>query len=264
MAWSADQYLRFERERTRPARDLLAAVHTQSVHRAADLGCGPGNSTELLATRFPDATITGVDSSGDMLATARRRLLDTPDQRPLKIQLEQADIATWTPPEAVDVILANAALQWIPDHRALLPRLMGHIAPGGSLAVQMPDNQDEPARRLMRDVAATGPWAGKIADESTTRFPRHPPDWYYTLLRPDASRIDIWRTTYYHVLPGGVAAIVEWFKGSSLRPFLAPLGGDEKKAYLARYLAELRRVYPAQPNGAVLLPFPRLFIVATR
>ncbi len=256
MAWSASQYTMFEAERTRPVRDLLAAVPTRDPARLADLGCGPGNSTEVLRARYPGARITALDSSADMLAAARKRLPD--------IDFLQDDIAAWTPGAPFDVILANASLQWIPDHAALFPRLAGFLAPGGSLAIQMPDNQDDPVKTLMRKTAADPRWADRVGDERSTRFPSHPVPWYYDLLKPHCARVDIWRTRYWHVLPDGVDGIVAWFKGSALRPFLAALDAAEQALFLAQYRDELARAYPTQADGSVLLPVPRLFLVATR
>jgi trans-aconitate 2-methyltransferase len=255
MSWSAKQYTAFESERTRPVRDLLAAVPTTEVRRAVDIGCGPGNSTEVLIARWPGAQVTALDSSPDMLEAARERLP--------QIRIEQMDIERWDDEGPYDVILANAVLQWLPDHARLFPRLIQKLAPGGSLAVQMPDNIDESAHRLMREVASYGPWAKKLADKVSRRAPRQSPEWYYAALRRSCSALDVWRTTYHHALPGA-AAVVEWFKGSGLRPFLSALDEDEKTQYLARYEAAIAQAYPALDDGLVLLPFPRLFVVATR
>ena len=256
MNWSAKQYTAFEAERTRPVRDLLAAVPTMAARCAVDLGCGPGNSTQVLAERFPDAAVTGLDSSPDMIEAARKRLP--------RLRFEQSGIETWADPGPFDVILSNAVLHWVPDHAALLPRLAAKLAPGGSLAVQMPDNLAEPAHRLMREIAVDGPWAGKLADAAGAQTARQTPGEYYSLLRPNCARVDVWRTVYYHVLAGGADAVVEWFKGSGLRPFIDPLGEAERAAFLDRYRATIAAAYPALPDGAALLPFPRLFIVATR
>lgn len=163
MTWSAKQYSAFENERTRPVRDLVAALPNEDIATAVDLGCGPGNSTEVLASRYPKAAVTGMDSSDDMVQAARKRLPG--------IAFELADIETWNPPQQYDVILANAALQWVPDHATLYPRLVSKLAPGGSLAVQTPDNLEEPAHRLARQVAADGPWAAKIG--TVKHPPRH-------------------------------------------------------------------------------------------
>jgi trans-aconitate 2-methyltransferase len=255
MSWSAKQYVAFESERTRPVRDLLAAVPTTDVRRAVDIGCGPGNSTELLIARYPDAEVTALDSSPDMLDAARTRLPG--------IRIEQVDIDRWDDEGPFDVILANAVLQWLPDHARLFPRLIAKLAPGGSLAVQMPDNLDESAHRLMREVAAYGSWQKKLADKVSRRAPRQTPEWYYGALYRSCSMVDVWRTTYHHALPGA-AAVVEWFKGSGLRPFLDALDEDEQTQYLARYQAAIAQAYPVFDDGTMLLPFPRLFVVATR
>ena len=256
MSWSARQYTSFEKERTRPVRDLLSAVETTDVKRAVDLGCGPGNSTELLVDRFPTAEVSGLDSSADMIEAARKRLPG--------LRFDLGGIATWNAAGPFDVILANAVLQWLPDHEALMPRLIGKLADGGALAVQMPDNLEEPAHRLMRQVAAAGPWASRLADAAGARTPRQGAEWYYSLLRTHARRVDVWMTTYHHVLTGGTDAVVEWFKGSGLRPFLAPLDPAETAGFLTDYRAALADAYPPLVDGSVLLPFPRLFIVATR
>jgi trans-aconitate 2-methyltransferase len=256
MTWSAQQYLAFEEERTRPVRDLLNAVPNQDVRRAIDLGCGPGNSTEVLAARFPDALISGLDSSPDMIEASRKRLPH--------IRFDLAPIETWLESGQFDVVMANAVLQWIPNHGSLLPHLLTSVAPGGTLAVQIPDNLDEPAHCLMREIAAEQPWSDALAGAANLRSARHDADWYYSLLRPRCTKLDVWRTTYYHALAGGADAVVEWFKGSGLRPFLAPLADAEQQMFLDRYRSALERAYPALPGGTVLLPLPRLFIVATR
>jgi trans-aconitate 2-methyltransferase len=271
LSWSAKQYVAFEDERTRPVRDLLAALPKLQPRSVIDLGCGPGNSTECLAALFPDAEVSGIDSSPEMIQAARRRLP--------QVRFWVQDIDAWlggapcgdAPPGdarresgACGVILANAVLQWLPNHAALLPAIIGKLASGGALALQMPDNLDEPAHRLMREVAAVGPWAAKLAAAGAARPPLASAAWYYELLRPLCAKVDLWRTTYYHALAGGPGAIVEWFKGSGLLPFLEPLGLAERAAYLAAYTTAISRAYPSSADGGVLLPFPRLFMVAIR
>ncbi|WP_250503075.1 MULTISPECIES: trans-aconitate 2-methyltransferase [unclassified Caballeronia] len=252
--WQARQYSLFEEERTRPVRDLLNATHARAARTAVDLGCGPGNSTETLIAHAPNARVIGVDNSGDMIDAAKKRLP--------QVEFALADISAWQAEGPFDLILANAALQWVPDHETLFPSLAGKLAKGGQLAVQMPDNLDEPAHRLMREAAADGPWRDKLKGvERTARFRA---DWYYALLKPLCARVDVWRTTYHHPLDGGVDAIIEWFKGSALRPFLAKLDEKEAAAFLDRYRAGLETAYTVFDDGSVLLPFPRLFIVATR
>ena len=253
MTWSAKQYSMFEQQRTRPVRDLVAAIPDGEGRSAVDLGCGPGNSTEVLAERFAQAVVTGMDSSDDMLVDARKRLP--------ALNFELADIGAWNPAQTFDVILANASLQWLPDHATLYPHLVSQLTPGGTLAVQTPDNLDEPAHKLAREVAADGPWATKIG--AVKHNARHTASYYFELLSKHCSTVDVWRTTYHHPLAGS-AAVVEWFKGSALRPFLAPLSESEKSAFLDEYLARITKAYPALADGTVLLPFPRLFIIATR
>jgi len=254
MSWSATQYSKFENERTRPVRDLLAAVSAADVRRAVDIGCGPGNSTEVLAACFPGAAVAGIDSSADMIAAARKRLP--------QFSFDVAGIEGWSDPGPYDVILANAVMQWVSDHAAVFPRLVAKLAPGGSLAVQMPNNLDEPAHILMRETAIDGPWAQKLG--GIERTAREDARWYYELLKPLCSEVDVWRTTYHHVMADGAAGVVEWFKGSALRPFLDVLDPGEQAEFLARYQARVAKAYPALADGSVLLPFPRLFVVATR
>lgn len=252
--WSAQQYTLFERERTRPVRDLLAGVPGHEVQYAVDAGCGPGNSTEVLATWYPDAVVTGFDPDADMIAAARKRLP--------ALVFHQTGVAEWNPTGPLDVILANAVFQWIPDHATVLPRLIAKLNAGGSLAIQIPDNMNEPAYILMGSLAAQDRWAPKMA--KTQRIYRESIDWYYRLLKPLCTRVDVWRTVYYHPLAGGAKDVVEWFKGSSLRPLLAPLNAMEREDFLAEYTKQIAEAYPSMPDGSVLLPFPRLFIVATR
>jgi trans-aconitate 2-methyltransferase len=253
--WSAAQYLKFEDERTRPPRDLLAQVPLSRAARVVDMGCGPGNSTELLVAHFPEAEVIGLDSSPAMLEQARERLP--------KCKFVEADLSRWAPTERTDLLFGNAVFQWVPDHPSVLRALLEALPAGGVLAVQMPDNTDEPALALMREVASRGPWAKSSAVNHAARDELPRPGAYYDLLRPLCSGLDIWHTIYNHVMADH-AGIVEWFKGSALRPFLSALdpamGGD----FVAAYLAEIQRHYPTRFDGKVLLPFPRLFIVAVR
>jgi trans-aconitate 2-methyltransferase len=253
--WDARQYLRFEDERTRPPRDLLAQVPLTSPRRVYDLGCGPGNSTELLIARYPQAEVIGLDSSPDMLHQARKRL---PGRT-----FEQADLVGWSPPAGTDLLFANAVFQWVPEHPAVLCRLLAALPAGGSLALQMPDNTREPALELMREVATGGPWAGALAAATAQREDLPTPSRYYDLLRPHCARLDVWHSVYNHVMPGA-QGIVEWFRGSSLRPFLDPLSPEQAERFVAEYSARIARAYPACYDSKVLLRFPRLFIVAVR
>lgn len=253
VTWSAGLYRRFEDERTRPARDLVGAIPLAEARVAVDLGCGPGNSTEVLAARYPQARIIGLDSSADMVRAARERLP--------QFEFAVADIADWQADTAVNVVLANAALQWLPDHATLYPRLLSQLSPGGCLAVQTPDNLGEPPHRLARELADSPLFRARLGG---VRHPdRHDAGWYHALLQPLAPRVDVWRTTYYHVLADH-DAVVAWFQASALRPYLAALDADGQARFLARYREAIAGAFPAQADGRVLLPFPRLFLVAQR
>jgi trans-aconitate 2-methyltransferase len=255
--WNPALYTRFEDERTRPAAELLARVPLAAPRLAYDLGCGPGNSTALIAARFPDAEVIGLDTSPAMLESARARLPG--------LAFAQADAATWAPDRAPDLIYANAVLQWLPDHASLLPRLFGLLAPGGVLAVQMPDNLAEPTHRLMREVAAAGPWAAAIGDPAVAgRLGRMlEPAGYYDLLAPMAAEVDVWRTAYHHRM-ADAAAIVDWVSATGLRPFLDPLNAEERAGFLAAYERAIEDAYPTRSDGQRLLAFPRVFIVARK
>jgi trans-aconitate 2-methyltransferase len=244
--WNAHQYLKFEDERSRPARDLLAQVPLQQLRAIADLGCGPGNSTELLLERYPRANVTGVDSSQAMLRQARERLP--------QCSFIESDISAWMPEEPVDLLFANAVFQWVPDHRQAMLRLAALLPEGGVLAAQMPDNTREPSHVAMETVFGVS---------GAARVDLPAAESYYDLLKPQCQRVEIWHTIYHHVMDGP-EAIVEWFKGSALRPFLAGLDGAEADRLLQEYTAEIARCYPARSDGKVLLRFPRLFVIAVR
>jgi trans-aconitate 2-methyltransferase len=252
--WSARQYLKFEDERTRPPRDLLAQVPLQRPRFVVDVGCGPGNSTELLVERFPQSEVIGLDSSPDMLCKARERLP--------RHQFIEADVADWSPKLDTDLLFSNATFQWVPDHPRQLRRLLETLPAGGVLAVQMPDNTHEPANALQAEVAATGPWA-KDLTSTAPRSDLLPPDAYYDLLKPFCAQLDIWHSVYNHIM-ATPQAIVEWFEGSSLLPYLSALDVAMRGQFLAAYTEKVVAAYKPRVDGRVLLRFPRLFIVAVR
>ncbi|HEY0208146.1 trans-aconitate 2-methyltransferase [Acerihabitans sp.] len=253
--WNPTLYRQFEAERTRPALELLSRIPLTAPARITDLGCGPGNSTQGLHERFAQAAVTGIDSSAAMLDDARARL---PHCR-----FSQEDITAWRPAAAQDIIYANASLQWVADHETLFPRLFSLTAPGGCLAVQMPDNRDEPSHGEMRRIAQEMPWRQYIGEAAGIRVRILRAQQYYDLLAPEAVAVDIWRTTYFHVMPS-VGAIVEWLRATGLRPFLERLDATLQSSFIERYRQALVSAYPARADGTVLLAFPRLFIVATR
>lgn len=253
--WDPALYKRFEDERTRPARELLARVPLERPRRVYDLGCGPGNSTELLVRRFPDAQVIGVDNSEAMLADARKRLPG--------VRFERADIADWRAAEPPDLIYSNATLQWLGAHATLIPRLFAQLMPGGVFALQMPDNLDEPSHRLMRETAASGPWSAALESASRTRTPILAAGAYYDLLAPGAAEIDVWRTAYQHRM-AGPDKIVDWLRATGLRPFVDPLNDEQRAGFLAAYEQAIAQAYPVRADGRRLLAFPRLFVVARR
>lgn len=253
--WQPKAYLAFAEQRARPARDLLAEVPLESPGLVHDLGCGPGNSTSLLVARFPNARVTGIDKSPAMLEAARKVCPQA--------EFRLADLAAWQPDDEPGLLFSNAAFQWVPRHLDILERLAGGLKQGAALAVQMPDNLDEPSHLLMDQVAKAGPWAAKFEAAGTARQPLPPVSVYYQRLKPHLARVEIWRTTYNHALDG-VAGIAEFFSSTGLRPYLDPLDADEKTAFLSAYTSRLAAAYPSMADGKVLLQFPRLFFVGLR
>ena len=251
--WDPALYLSFADERTRPARDLLAQVPLRDPGAVVDMGCGPGNSTELLVARFPSAKVLGLDTSTAMLEEAAQRVPHA--------SFAAGDAATWLPDGDVQLLFANAVYQWVPDHLAVLTRQFRAMTPGAVLAVQMPDNLTEPTHRLMSETADAGPWAERL--RGAARRPLPPVSTYYDALAPLADRIELWRTTLHDVLPDP-AVVVGWVEGTGLRPFLQPLTQPERTAYLAAYTERIAGTYPPQADGKVLLRFPRLFAMAIR
>ena len=253
--WNPQLYSRYEDERTRPARELLGRVPLTDPSVVVDLGCGPGNSTELLVARFPKARVTGVDNSKAMLESAAKRLPG--------VSFVASDIKDWMPQEAPHLIYANAALQWVGDHEHLIPKLFKALAPGGVLAIQMPDNRAEPTHRNMRELAAESPYREQIGDVSKLRTDLLSIQEYYDLLAQDAAQVDVWHTVYQHPMESA-QAIVEWVRSTGLKPFVDPLSEDLRAEFLASYQRRVDAEYPVRSDGKRLLAFPRMFIVAQR
>lgn len=251
--WDANQYLKFADERTQPALDLIHRIGVESPRRIIDLGCGPGNSTAALRRRWPEAEVAGLDNSPEMIEKARR---DAPEATWI-----EADVATWEAVRPFDVVFSNAVLQWVPGHEQVFPRLLKQVAPGGALAVQMPYHYESRLQRHMLEVSRDPAWADRTAAAREALI-RLPPGFYYDLLAPLASRLDLWITEYQHVLDGP-ESIVEWFRGTGMRPYLEALDSNEERArFEAMLLERYREAYPRQKDGRVLFPFRRLFIVA--
>jgi trans-aconitate 2-methyltransferase len=250
--WDSAQYLKFHDERTQPCRDLAIQIALSAPARVIDLGCGPGNSTEVVAARWPEARITGLDSSPAMIASARERHPDW--------EWQAGGIVEWAAgDDRYDLVFSNAALQWVPDHASLFPRLLEHVVEGGALAVQVPANWDGPAHRAMRKVGARFGIAGQVREWFV-----HEDAFYYDALAGRARRLAMWATEYLHVMSSH-QAIVEWYRGTGMRPFLEALPGESERArFAAEYGEALREVYPARPDGRILFPFRRLFLVAYR
>jgi trans-aconitate 2-methyltransferase len=256
--WDAGQYLRFSDERTRPCRELAARVALPSPRHVIDLGCGPGNSTQILAERWPDADLTGLDSSTEMIDAAR--------QSSLKCRWQVMEIGRWeeTNSQPMDVVFSNAALQWVPDHAAIFPRLLRQVAPGGALAVQMPNNLDSPAHRMARELAASVEWRDRFPSGGVRIWQVHEAEFYYDRLTPHAARLDLWETEYLQVMESA-GQILDWYKGTGLRPYLGALStSGERDKFAADYLAAIRAAYPLRADGRVLFPFRRLFLIAYR
>ncbi len=255
-AWDPLQYRRFERERDRAAHDLLTRLPDDlSPGEIWDLGCGAGQHAAWLKRRWPGARVHGLDSSPAMLDQARARAED--------IDWRQGDIAVWAPEAPADLILANASLHWLPDHEALLRRLTAALAPGGVLAVQMPIAHEPRHHPLMRAVAAEEPWAGALAGVGTVA-PLLEPERYYAVLAEGCGEVDIWATTYLQAL-SGPDPVLEWMKGTALRPFLAALPDEVMQtAFLDALGGRLSSAFPPGADGRTLMPFPRLFLLARR
>ena len=272
-AWDPNLYLKYANERTRPAADLIAQIRLENPARIVDLGCGPGNSTEQLRQRWPQAAITGVDNSPEMLAEAKAKHPDwqwilcdiegwTP---PSQIAQKPRDPGTLEPEPAVDLIFSNAAFHWVAGHATLFRSLIGGVAPGGALAAQMPDNFHSPAHSVMQEVAANGDprWSKPLAGAAGT-FTVQPPAFYYDVLRKHASRVDIWQTEYQHVMDGP-KAIFDWIRSTGMRPYLDRLADDEQRQLFEEMCLEgFQEAYPPNDQGKVLFPFRRIFIVAYR
>jgi trans-aconitate 2-methyltransferase len=253
--WDPAQYERYKAQRDRPALDLMVRIPRELSPRAIwDLGCGTGEHAAVLAARHPGAKVYGLDSSAEMLVSARTRTSP--------VTWIEGDIAAFDPPEPPDLIFTNAALQWLENHRRLVPALVATLAPGGIFACQVPQSHQAGWHSALRETVAEGPWAERLAHVRGV-WPVGAPEDYYDWLSPLAET-DIWSTTYLHVLTGQ-DPVVDWMLGTALRPLMQALESDEARAeFLAAYRARVADLFPRRADGATLFPFPRLFILARR
>jgi trans-aconitate 2-methyltransferase len=252
--WNPTQYLRFSNQRLRPALDLLAHVPLEAPTNVYDLGCGPGTATVHIKARWPEANVTGVDGSEPMLERAREEHAD--------INWQHGDLREWQPDATPDLLYSNATLHWLGDHETLFPRLASLLDKGGVLAVQMPRNFGEPSHTTIFDTMRAHDWRDRLMP-LLNEVPTQPPTFYYDLLRPLFTTLDVWETQYYQVMEGE-HPIVEFTKGSFLRPILDALNEEEGAAFLKEYAERVGPAYPRRPDGTTLLPFRRLFLMAIK
>ncbi len=259
--WDPAQYLHFADERSRPFFDLLGRVPAASPGLVVDLGCGPGQLTAALASRWPDAEVRGIDNSAEMIGAAVQLLQAGGSEPAGRLSFALADISQWQPDRPVDVIVSNAVLQWVPDHMSLLPRWAGALSPGGCLAFQVPGNFDQSSHAILRELAGSRRWRPLLAGVQLNRQAADPGQ-YLDLLARTGCEVDAWETTYLHVLHGE-DPVLRWYQGTGLRPVLAALPDSQVPDFLADYGARAREAYPAASYGTVL-PFRRVFVVAVR
>ncbi|MCB1184768.1 methyltransferase domain-containing protein [bacterium] len=260
-AWEPALYEAFADHRLRPGLDLMLRLPASAPRRIVDLGCGTGRLTALLAARFPAAAVVGIDHAPDMLAVAREA-----GAAGARVEWREAYLRTWEPEGPCDLVFSNAALHWLPDHAGLWPRLIAALAPGGTLAVQMPLSWSLPSHRLMRETLALGGPGGQgIGPDplraALARPPVADPAFYHDLLAPHFAAVDVWSTEYLQVLTGA-DPVLEWVRATGLRPVVESLAPTDRDTFLAVYRERLREAYPRRPDGTTLYPFRRLFMVA--
>lgn len=257
VTWDSEQYLRFKKERTQPSRDLAMQLPPDdgSVKRVLDIGCGPGNSTAVLRERYPHAEILGVDSSQDMVEAARNTYPD--------IDFQLCDVSTQLNdlPADFDVVFSNACIQWVPNHPHLIPGLLARLKVGGVLAAQTPMNYEELIHRIIGGIVHSPEFADKLSQQR--EFYNLTPPEYWELLHAHASAFRIWKTTYMHTLPSH-EAIMDWYRGTGMRPYLQALDDAGRREFEAEVFARVCEEYPTQSDGSIIFPFPRFFFLATR
>jgi trans-aconitate 2-methyltransferase len=253
--WDSELYLRYELERTQPSLDLAFRIQLEAPHEIIDLGCGPGNSTRVLLNRWPDAHLVGLDSSPAMLERARRSSTS--------IEWQVGDIQTWFELDRFDLIFANASLQWVSEHGTLMPRLIDALKPSGILAFQMPALYNQPAAQAVIELSNLPSWQPYRLRERYTLHV-HQPSAYYDWLAPICRRVQIWETVYFHELENH-HRMIEFYSSTGLKPYLEGLPSEQLQEQFKTEVLDLyRALFPSQPNGKVLFPFRRLFVIAAR
>lgn len=255
-SWNSDTYLRFQQERTQPSKDLAAAIKLSSPKRIIDIGCGPGNSTAVLKEKYPNAEVIGVDNSENMLQKARDSHHD--------ISFVYHDVSKGfdslkEKAEGFDVVFSNACIQWVPDHKKLIPNMLSLLKKGGIMAVQVPLTERQPMHKALNEIAKKGKWQGRFPDLGS--YHTLSPEEYYDILSQNSAYFRMWETTYYHRL-SGIEGVVDWYRGSALRPYLERLDAAEQKEFETQLLEMIKDSYHVQQNGEIIFRFPRLFITA--
>jgi trans-aconitate 2-methyltransferase len=253
--WNSEQYVQFVNERTQPAVDLVSRIQQSNPAKIVDIGCGPGNSTHVLAERFPHADILGVDSSEEMIDAAKKTY---PSLHFSQFNAQRDMTALGTD---FDIVFSNACIQWVPDHPALFSNMMNILKSGGVIAIQTPMNYDEPIHKIITAVSASSKWQHKFTDKRI--FYNLTPGTYYDLLSDLTDTFTVWETTYYHRMKSH-EAIMEWYRGTGLRPYISVLSENDKKAFEAEIYDEIVKAYPVQKNGEIIFRFPRFFILAEK
>jgi trans-aconitate 2-methyltransferase len=248
-SWDPTLYLGFDDHRSRPFHDLLARIGASAPRRVVDLGCGPGHLTALLAARWPGAEVAALDSSPEMVASARERGIDA----------EIADAVDWMPAPDTDVVVTNAVLQWVPEHPRLLPRWLGALPSGAWFAMQVPGNLGAPSHALVRELLAEPRWRGRVEVRGEKAVPE--PTEYAELISGTGADVDVWETTYLHRLTGE-DPVLTWISATALRPVRDALPADDYAAFRAELAPRLRAAYPQRPDGTTWFPFRRIFAVA--
>ena len=256
--WNPEQYLKFSDHRIRPALELLARVQISSPEVIYDLGCGSGNITRIISECWSSATVYGLDNSDEMLKKAATETS--------RVKWVKEDIGNWSVNKPIDLIYSNSTLQWLNQHNKVFPKLLGMLKKGGCLAVQMPLSWGMPSHRLMRETLANGgingaPIGTEELRNAIARKWVEDKELYYDFLFEQVTQIDIWETEYLQILTGE-DPVLEWVRGTGLRPILNTLDNEERAIFLSEYSKRLRKAYPVKANGQTLFPFRRLFIVA--